>query len=1032
MKRILQSIVMVLVLFTSCTTLLFAQEEQQVIIKGSIKDSMTDEPLIGASIKIKNTSQGTITDFNGEFELKAPPTSELQISYIGYETLEVNVNNRTRVDIKLASDATEMQELVVVGLGVKRDERSLGYAVQEVSGEELGSVSSSANVMNSLGGKVAGVQINQVGGGPGSSSNVVIRGNAILDGSNQPLYIVDGIPLSNSNYDNANDKDNGGIDTGDGLSGINPEDIESMSVLKGPAATAIYGSRGINGVVMITTKTGKGGNEGLGVDFSHSSTISTFGITPDNQEQYAHGTAGNFSPNPTKDLGMWGPKVTPGMTTNSYYDGKERTVQFYDNYDLFFKPSYTANTNIALTKNTESSSVRFSYSNMANNGNVENQGYDRNTFSLRGTSDLNDKLHLDARANYVKETAQNRPYMGNNGYNYMGYMSSIPNTYDVTWMKDYKDENGMPIGYDQNNNNPYWTTNEVSYEDTKDRFMGMASLTYDITDHLKLMGRAGTDYTAWRAYSVDPLYTPQYKTGRAFERTQLEREDNFDGMLTYNNKFGKFDVVANVGTSYMHIDRQFSDTGSSNFSDPLQQNPLSGSDRFASYSSYEKAISSVYGTASIGYDGILFLDVSGRNDWSSTLPLDNNSYFYPSISGSWVFSDMDWDTPDWLTFGKVRASWAKVGSDTDPYMLYQNYSIDGQTQDGLQTGAIYGNTINNSELKPSMQTSYEVGFNLRMFADIVNLDVTYYNSTSVDQIMKVRIPESSGYEDAIINAGEIANKGIEVALGVDVFRKKNFNWHSQLNVAYNQNEVISLTDEVNQYLIGEGPVNIVAAPGQPYGAIYGTAYKRDESGNIIVNADGVPQVQDGYQQIGNSVQPWMLGWINNIKYKNFTLGVVIEGKFGGEMYSNTNATMYSNGKHQDTADARNEMNNNGVYNPGNLVTKDGQQYPGFTNSQDIENYYQATAGVNEEFIYDASYIRISELSFGYTFPKIMVNNWKMQDLRVSFVASNVCYLWKNTENIDPAASFAYGNAQGMEVGSYPLPQTFGFKLNAKF
>ncbi len=1005
---------------------------QERSVSGSIKDAGNGDPLVGASIKIQGTTTGTITDFDGKFSLMVTDETVLEVSYIGYQSKKVNVGNQSVLNISLDMDATQMEEVVVVGLGVKREERSLGYAVQEVTGDDLGSVPNSANVMNSLSGKVAGVQINQVGGGPGSSSNVVIRGNAILDGSNQPLYVVDGIPLNNNNYENANDKDNGGVDTGDGLSGINPEDIESMSVLKGPAATAIYGSRGINGVIMITTKSGKGGNQGLGVDFSHASTISTFGITPDNQEQYAHGTNGAFPASPKDDFGMWGPKVTPGMTTNAYYDGQEREVKFYDNYDALFKPSYTANTNVALTKNTESSSVRFSYSNMSNNGNVDNQGYDRNTFSLRGTSDLNDKLHLDARANYVKEDAKNRPYMGNNGYNYMGYLAAIPNSYDVNWMKDYKDENGRPVGYDQNNNNPYWTMNEVSYEDTKDRFMGMASLTYDITDHLKVMGRAGTDYTSWRAYSVDPLYTPQYSGGRAYERTQLEREDNFDGMLTYDNKFGKFDVVANVGTSYMHIQRQYSDTGSSNFSDPLQQNPMSGSDRFMYYSAYEKAIASVYGTASIGYDGYLFLDVSGRNDWSSTLPLDNNSYFYPSISGSWVFSDMDWDTPDWLTFGKVRASWAKVGSDTDPYMLYQNYEIDGNSQDGLQTGGIKGNTINNSALKPSMQTSYELGFNLRMFDDIVNLDVTYYNSMSKDQIMKVRIPESSGYEDAIINAGEIANKGVEIALGINVVRKENFNWHSQINMAYNQNEVISLTDEVNQYLIGEGPVNIVAAPGQPYGAIYGTAYRRDDNGNIIVNEDGIPQVEDGYQQIGNSVQPWMAGWINNFQYKNFTLGIVIEGKFGGDLYSQTNAQMYSNGKHQDTADGRNQMHNTGTYNPGNMVYEDGTAFTGFTNSQDIQNYYQATSGVDEEFIYDASYIRISELSFGYTFPKVMISNLKMQDLRVSFVANNVCYLWKKTENIDPAASFAYGNAQGMEVGSYPLPQTFGFKLNAKF
>ncbi|KXX69182.1 SusC/RagA family TonB-linked outer membrane protein [Flammeovirga sp. SJP92] len=1029
MKRILHSISVMVVLFMTCMLTLHAQEQ---LIKGSIKDAMTGEPLIGASIKIKGTSKGSITDMDGNFELQATPTSLLQVSYIGYKTTEINVNNQNVISIKLEPDATEMEELVVVGLGVERDERSLGYAVQEVSSDDLGAVTSSSNVMNNLAGKVAGVQINQVGGSPGSSSNVVIRGNAILDGSNQPLYVIDGIPMNNSNVSNANDGDSGGIDTGDGMSGINAEDIESINVLKGPAATAIYGSRGINGVIMITTKSGKGGQKGIGVDFSHSSTISTLGITPDNQEEYAHGTNGMFPTDPRRDYGMWGPKVTPGLTTDKYYDGEERTVQFYDNYDLFFKPSYTANTNVALTKVSDAGTLRFSYSNMSNNGNTDNQSYERNTFSLRGTSDITDKFHIDARMNYIKEEAYNRPYMGNNVNNYMSNMNAIPNTYDITWMKDYKDDEGRPIGYNENNENPYWTMYETKFHDTKDRILGMASATYDITDHLKVQGRAGTDYTAWRADVLEPLYTPWYESGRAYERTQLDREDNFDAMLMYDNQFGKFDVVANVGTSYMHIYRRYSDTGSSNFSDPLQQNPQSGSDRFASYNTYEKAISSVYATASIGYDGYLFLDVSGRNDWSSTLPLDNNSYFYPSISGSWVFSDMDWTVPDWLTFGKVRASWAKVGSDTDPYMLQQYYQIDGQTQDGLQTGAIYGNTINNSQLKPSMQTSYELGMNLRMFDDRVNLDMTYYNSSSVDQIMKVRIPESSGYEDAIINAGEIINKGVEVALGYHVIRKQDLNWHTQVNFAYNYNEVVSLSEGVDQYLVGEGPVNIVAAPGQAYGTIMGTAYKRDDNGNIIVNEDGMPMVEDGYQQIGNGVQPFMVGWVNQFQYKNISFGMVIDAKFGGDIYSSTNANMYSNGKHQDTADGRNTMHETGVYNPGGMVYENGEPFEGFTTDQDLQNYYQTTAGIDEAHVYDASYIRISEISVGYTFPKTMVSSAKMQNLQLSFVASNLGYLWKSTDNIDPAASFSYGNAQGMEVGSYPLPRTFGLKLNAKF
>ncbi|NME70321.1 SusC/RagA family TonB-linked outer membrane protein [Flammeovirga aprica] len=1026
---------MLLSMFMLTTGALYAQERT---VKGTVTDAADNSPLPGVNVLIKGTSLGAVTDFDGNFSVIIPSTENntLTFSFIGYKTTDFNVSNADNIQVGLEADAEELEEVVVTALGIKREERSLGYAVSEVKSEDIGE-NSSANLMNSLNGKVAGVQITPVSG-PASSSNVTIRGNAVLSGSNQPLYVVDGVPMSNSNFENADDHDNGGIDTGDGLSSINPDDIESMSVLKGPAATALYGTRAINGVILITTKSGEK-RQGLGIDFSTGVNFDVVGITPTMQNQYAHGTMGDFPVDPRSTEGnrMWGPMLTPGMTTDKYFDGKTRTVQHYNIYDELYRTGVTFNNSISLTGGNESSNVRFSYSNMSNQGNVENSTFNRHTFNLRGTTKMiNDKLTVDSRVTYTHQEANNRMAMGNSVYNYQNALMGIPNTISMDWLKNnYKDSNGRPVGYDQINSNPYWTMNEVQNYDKQDRMLGMLSLNYEFNENLNLVARGGTDVTSFRQNVLDPLYTPRYEQGRAFERTNLSAENNFDFLLQYSKKFGNFDVNATAGGSYMHQLIDATDAGSVNFISDDQQHPGAGSDRFLAFSRYERAIASVYATASIGYKGFLFLDVSGRNDWSSTLPLDNNSYFYPSVSASWVFSDMDWNTPEWLSFGKLRASWAQVGSDTDPYSLYLQYNVNGMLGGrpgfGFPMGGIEGSVIPNQNLRPSMSNSYEFGLDLRLFDNKLGFDIAYYNQVATDQILPVDVSNASGYNQALINAGEIQNRGVELMINYSPVQTDNFRWDMTVTAAYNENQVVSLTEGVESYLLmpTSGSVSVQAIPGQAYGVIMGKTYVRDDAGHVVVNENGLPLVSDEVSEIGNSIQPWMAGLRNTFNYKNFSLSVLIDGKFGGQIYSQTNASMYSNGKHVDTIEGRHDFYYGNGWNPGNLVLENGEPFNG---SVDPELYYRQVALIDEHFVYDASFIKLREVSISYRLPAKTLEKTPFRNLAFTAYGNNLGYLWRNTPNIDPEASFTSGNGQGIEMFNMPLPRTFGFKLNANF
>ncbi len=1013
--------VLILVLFAGNT---FAQRT----ITGRVNDA-GGEPLPGANVMIKGTMNGTVTNLDGDYAIEIEgDNTTLVFSFIGFVAQEIEIGSQSVINVTLTDDSELLDDVVVTALGIKREKKALGYSVAEV-GDEAFESSKAANPMSSLSGRLSGVQINSTGQGAAGSTSVIIRGNALADGSNEPLYVVDGIPISNSQYSNADDRDNGGIDSGNGMSGIAADDIENISVLKGASATALYGSRAINGVVMITTKSGKGA-QGTTIDFNSNTTIENARIYSNWQDVYGQG---NFGSAPSSmqeaknNTGMWGARYSD-VNTYTDYRGQNSEYRFYDNENNFYETGVTTSNSIAINHNTESSTLRMSYSNLQNNGMLPNTDYDRNTLTMNGsTKAMNNKLELTGKLSYVNESSTNA-MMGSTPFsaNLMGTPNNVP----LSDLRNYKDPvTGEPVGFGNLNSNVYWNLYEISHLYNKDRFMSMAQAKYSFNDDLSVMIRYGDDRTFFNQQSIWPIGTPHYQQGRAAETRATDSETNIDGMLSYNKDFADWGFTVNVGAARM--DQKYNDRNiyDERFSNSSMQKPGFGEVTTSNVNSRRKRINSIFSTAQFRYKNFLYLDVSARNDWSSTLIDAQPSYFYPSLSSSFVFTEL-METPDWLSFGKLRASWAKVGSDTDPYQTRLYYNTDGILHPGAggdsSSGNIDSGTIPNRNLKPSMNESYEFGLDLKFFNNRLGLDVAYYNSKATNQIVRVATSPSSGYGNAIINAGAIRNAGVEISLYADPVKTKNFNWNTALNYAYNENNVLSLTEGVTQLTLfqSSGSVSVVAQPGQEYGQIMGTTYRRDDNGNILLDQNGRPMVNDGLSEIGNAYHKVMLGWVNQFQYKNWSATFVMDAKFGGDIYSMTEAQAYSTGRHTATLDR--DSYNGGEWSPSILG--------GQTTTSTPQEFYQSVANVDEQFVYDASYIAIQEINLTYHLPAKLFDNINfMRGASAGLFVRNLGYVWRATDNIDPQASFSIANgAAGVEMGNMALPTTYGFNLNIKF
>jgi len=1034
---------LILVLAGLCLAL--GMNAQNITVKGSVKDN-AGEPVIGAGVVIKGTTQGVSTDLDGNYSINCAPNATLVFSNIGLETQEIAVGGRRNIDVVMATDADFLTESVVTALGITREKKTLGYAIQDVKGDAL-LEARETNIANALTGKIAGVNIVRSSNGPGASSKIILRGNTSLTGLNQPLIVVDGIPLDNFTGATNNDFWNPSADMGNGLQDINPEDVESMTVLKGASAAALYGSRAGNGVILITTKKGRE-NPGLGITVNSTVAFTTEFTRPMMQSTYGQGDLGVFDN--TSSL-SWGPKIE-GQTVTKW-DGTDVAMQAYDNVKGFFGTGITDTENITFSQQYGKTGIYSSYTHMEDRSMVPGATLGRNNIMLRGNSTFgkNDKWHFDAKVQFIRTEAHNRPISGSNvNANYMLKMYTTPVSVDIRDFIDAVDENGEMFFFgnkDRMGSNPWWYAKYSTNQDVRNRFLMNASLAYDFTDWLSLELRAGSDMyfteTENRFYAGNKIagsYTGSYGVGES-----RFHENNFSFLFKAEKDhiLGDFGASATFGGNLMDRENRGVSGSQGTLLVPNVFDVNNGTNKPGVSESYShRKMNSLYGSAQINYDGWIFLDATLRNDWTSTLSKANRSYLYPSVSLSWVISDM-LDRrfnalPDALSFFKVRASYATVGNDMSPYQLYNIYKMGsdprGYPTIGPGSGTLYDENVKNELIK-----SWEAGLDIRFFDNRIGLDVSWYRSDATNQLINLPI-SSVAYSSKKINAGDIRNQGWEVVLNTEPVRNANFLWRSTVNFSTNKNLIIDLADGVSEYSLGGyDNLRIVAKVGGEYGDIYGTKYARVEDensphyGKLILNGDGLP-TSGGTDYLGNQNPVANVGWINTFTYKNLSFGFQIDGRIGGKMFSGTLGTMENAGTAAWTVEGRDKMVVDGVQ-------KDGDNYVVNTTETTAQKYWQQISGraggnlgISEENLYDATNFRLRNVNLAYSLPKRLLSRSNVfQSVKFGVSCTNVVMLYSKMRGLDPESIFATNtNATGFEYGAAPTSRCYVFNVSFGF
>ena len=1010
---------------------------------GTVVDAMG--PVIGASVVVKGTTNGTITDFDGNFSLAGVKKGDiLEISFIGYATQEVKWEG-TPLSITLEEDTQQLEEVVVTALGIKREKKALGYAMQEVKGDAL-VAARETNLANALSGKVSGVQIIRSSNGPAGSSKIQLRGSNSVTGTNQPLIVVDGVPLDNFTGADNNDFWNPSSDMGNGLSDINSEDIESMSVLKGASAAALYGSRAGNGVILITTKKGAK-SEGLGVTFSGSVSVEDVFMKPDLQTIFGQGSEGIFNATSGSN---WGPKIA-GQTIEDW-NGRSQKMQYYDNVKNFFSTGVNLTENIAFSQQFGKTSVYLSGTRLDDFSKIPGAEYSRTNLMSRISSTFgkDDRWSVDAKVQYILSDAKNRPISGQSSNNYFYTMYTMPISLDITEFKQTTNpEDGKMYWWQKGSGmNPYWAADYNTNQDKRNRFLLNGSLKYKFTDWLNAEIKAGSDMyfteTESRLYAGSPNST----NGRFSTGEQKFYENNFSFLVTaQKDRFlGDFGGVFTFGGNMMER-KSTGVTGSVSeltVPDLFWLGNSSESNRGISQTYSHRKTNSLYGTLGLNYDGWAFLDITGRNDWSSTLSKNNRSFFYPSVSASWVISDMinnrGKGMPEWFTYAKARVSYAQVGNDLDAYQLYNVYGVGSVYETGGTSASVSGNTLYNEDVKSELIKSWEAGVEVRFFNNRLGLDVAWYKSNATRQLLNLPMNSLSGYSNVKVNAGDIQNQGWEVMLNATPIQTKEFNWDMTLNFSMNDNKIIELAEGVKQYnLGGYDNLNIYAQEGGNYGEIWGTTFTRVKegkyAGKLLLNSSGLPQGNSEKTKIGDQQADCLLGWTNTFSYKNFTLSFLIDARIGGEIFSGSNRLLQANGVAACTVVNGDRKpfvvdgviaNEDGSYTPSTIEVTPQEYWAAITGST-------GNLGIGEANIYDATNVRLRNMSLNYTFPKKMLKNTPFQQVKLGVSCNNVWMIHSKLNGIDPESVFATNtNATGFENAASPTSRTFLFNVTLGF
>lgn len=1020
----------------------------------------------GVNVVLKGTSLGTTTDAKGKYALSVPgDASTVTFSSIGFVTGEEKIGSRSVLDMTMLSDARMLSEVVVTtAFGVKKEVKSLGYGVQELKGQQL-TEARATNVVNGLSGKVAGLRVSS-NGGPGSGSTIQIRGASSVSGNNQPLVVVDGVPIQQS-FDKQ---------FGSGLSEINPDNIQTMTVLKGPNAAALYGSRAANGVILVTTKTGAG-TKGIGVEINSNTTFERPWVKPGFQNTYGGGNGyrtwytDGWSGSITDPLAIsqyraaygpnsplngtegtdesWGAPMD-GRLVRQWYTGKDvapLTPQ-PNNFDEYWATGKTFTNNIALSGSNDKGNFRLSIGRLDQQGIMYYNDFHRNNFKFNSGYNFTPKLNVMLSAEYIKSGSKNRGYTEGQQF--------IWSHRHISWdqLRDYEAYqavsinralSGKPADTDPPNwqhtyfTNPYFIQKNLPSGNDKDRLVGNIALNYKILPSLSLLLRSGTDI--WTDTRINVLNFERVRNGNrtfgAYSEEVLRRQETNSDFIFTLNKAITSDFSINVQAGGINRTNQYKQnklTVGQLVVDGVYNAGNANPSQNTALSAIEKSqVNSAFGSVEFGWRNALFVNATARNDWSSTLPAEDRSYFYPSVSVSGVLSELLNVQNSVLSFAKVRASWAQVGNDADPYQLLQTFRAKG-SWDGSVPEFYENVKIANSTLKPEITTGTELGLDLRFLKNRVGLDLTYYDQVSRNQILGVEISKASGYDSRILNAGKISNKGLEIVLtGTPVRLPGGFAWETTLNFSRNRNRVLELAEGLTTYVLySRQGLNSEARVGQAYGTLFGIGFEHTPDGQRVYGANGYPVVSATPRVLGNIQPNWTGGWQNSFRYKGIILTALVDVRSGGSLFDEGTGTGRWTGQYTETGLGREE----GIIGKG-VVNAGTAESPSFVPNTTIVPAstlygYNNPRRYHEAAIFDASYVKLRELTLGYQIPATLLSRVKIQSAKISLVGRNVLMLFKNTPHIDPEADRFGANSQGFAYGELPSSRSIGVNLNLAF
>jgi TonB-linked SusC/RagA family outer membrane protein len=1003
----------------------------QVSVRGTVTSS-DGEPIIGANVIELGSNNGTATDLDGNYQLKVGPNAILEFTYTGYVSQKFTVGVQTMINVTL-EEGVSLSEMVVTALGISREKKSLTYAAQTIQGGQLTQVRD-ANFVNTLQGKVAGLVVTNASSGVGGATRVILRGNRSIQSSNNALFVVDGVPVDNSTPGQVGN-DFGGYNGSDGVANINPDDIESINVLKGAAASVLYGSRAANGVILITTKKGSAG--AISVDVNSGAQFDAPLTLPNLQNEYGQGNGGVFG---SRSSASWGPKMN-NQAVIDWTGMAQGMVPQPNNVSDFFQIGTSFNNSVGIKGGSEKVQSYFSFTNNQVSGIVPGNSLDRNTLNLRISANLSKKFSTDAKVTYVNQMLNNKLRSGEESSEVMN-LYKTPRSIRNEDMQNYQSEAGVPTYWTSSSvyMNPYWTINRTSADEERTRTTSLVSATYRINDDMKILARVSLDQYTDRGentfYDNTLLFAWLGGTFQKYFRQVKER--NSELLLIGNKKLNsKVKLSYTFGIADVARQSDFTQTSANGLLVPNKFDLGFARNLAVGTGFVERDLQSVFGSVQVSLNDYLYFDVTARNDWSSTLPAPH-SYFYPSLGLTTVLSDII-ELPNFINFAKLRGSYTRVGNDAAPYLLTQTYSF---SQGGTGGFINRDGTQAIGDLKPELTTSLEFGFDGRFFDNRLGLDVTFYKTNSVNQVLSLPLAPASGFSNQYINAGNIENAGVELTLTGSPIKKNDFTWDVTLNYARNINAIVSLHPDIKQTLLSSGygrTAGVLVKEGGAYGDLYTEGWARTPSGQFIMDGAGKPVVSSSQEFLGNFNPKFTLGLNNAFSFGKISLNVLVDARIGGVMTSGSDASLAFDGSSAYTTAYR----EGGWVIPG--VTLSNNEYIPNTTPVNAETFWTTVSNGRyswgQVFTYDATNVRIREAAVGYDFN---INSQYVKRAKLSIVARNLFFLAKGNAIVDipgiptrkmwfdPDVNLGAGNYQGVEYGTLPSARSIGLNLSVSF